>query len=111
MTKVFVTNRGGHDHSDAERFGELIFLSEGSISRYATTQIYRQFSEKLKNSRPEDFLLPTGLTVMNLIASSIMAHMHGRINLLLYKPSNKKGGQGFYVERSLLLSELIGGGK
>lgn len=102
MPKVYIINKGGHDHTDAERFGELIYLSEGLMSRYGTTQIYRQFAKILSKSSPDDYILPTGLSTMGHIACSMFAFLHGKINLLLYKPSNKG-----YVERVLKMDELL----
>ena len=49
MCKVYIVNKGGHNHEDAERFGELIFLSEGAINRYSTGSIYRKFMTILNN--------------------------------------------------------------
>jgi len=105
MTKVYIINRGGHDHSDAERFGELVFLSQGSINRYAASQIYRQFVDALRDSHSDDYILITGLSVMSSIACAIFSRLHGRLNLLLYR-----GGNGKYVERKLVIDELLEGG-
>lgn len=105
MTKIYVVNRGGHNHEDAKRFGEIIFLSEGLMNRYAVTQIYRQFATILRDSEPEDYILVTGLTIMNSIACSIFSRLHGRLNLLLYK-SSSDGGR--YVERVLRIDDLLG---
>jgi hypothetical protein len=102
MARVYIVNRGGHDHSDAERFGKLIYLSEGPMNKYGVTQIYRQFAIVLANSSPEDYILPTGLSIMGHIACSIFVFLHGRLNLLLYKPSTK-----VYVERTVKIDELI----
>ena len=107
MNKVFVVNRGCHDHSDAERFGELVYLSEGSINRYATGKMYREFIEPLKKSGPEDYILTTGLTIMSVIACSIFARMHGRLNLLLFKSLRKPDEESYYVERTVVLDELL----
>ena len=52
--KVYVVNKGGHDFSSAESYGELVYLSEGSLNRYAVTNMYRQFSDILKESDSED---------------------------------------------------------
>jgi len=104
MAKVYVVNKGCHDHSDAQRFGQLVYLSEGAINRYATSTMYREFWPKLLGSEPEDFILPTGLTIMGNIACSIFAKLHGRLNLLIYKAS-RRGGPGRYVERTIILSE------
>lgn len=100
MPNVYVINRSGHDFHEAERYGKLIYLSEGSMSRYATARIYRQFAEILKHSKEDDFILTTGLSVMNCIATSIMTALHGKINLLLFK-------DGKYVCRTIAIHELL----
>ena len=105
--KVYVVNKGGHDHSDAERFGELIYLSTGSMNRFATSTIYRKFINQLKSSSPEDFILPTGLSIMTLIACSIFARKHGRLNILLYRASRNKDEKPYYVERTINIDSLL----
>lgn len=98
MAKVFVVNNSAHDFSPATDYGELIFLSEGAMNRYATNNMHRLFSEELRDSHLEDYILLCGLSVMNAVACSIFAHKHGRLNLLLFK-------QGQYVERNIILEE------
>jgi hypothetical protein len=100
MPTVFIVNKGGHDFSDADRFGRLRYLSEGMDSRYAVNKIYRDFAIKLRQSTPEDYILITGLTTMNIIACSCFGYMHGRLNLLIFKNNR-------YLERRLVLSELL----
>jgi hypothetical protein len=100
MNKVFVVNQSGHDFKDANRFGDLIFLSKGKMDRYAITSVYREFSEYLNDSSENDWILITGLSSMSSIACSIFAYKWGRLNLLLYKNNR-------YVERRLILSELV----
>lgn len=107
MKRVFVVNRGCHDHSDAERFGKLVFLSEGAINRYAVANMYREFVHHLKESTKDDFILITGLSVMSSLACSIFARMHGRVNLLLYKASRTPEVDGHYVERTVMIDELL----
>jgi len=107
MPKVYVVNKGGHDHSDAKRFGDLVYLSEGTINRYAVSNIYRQFSAILQNSSSKDYVLITGLSVMSSIACSIFARLHGRLNLLLFKPGRNKENKNCYVERTILIDELL----
>jgi len=104
--KVYIVNKGGHNHIDAERFGDLVFLSEGSINRYAANSIYRRFATILEDSSPEDYILITGLSVMSSIACSIFSHLHGRINLLLYKTTRGEK-EGYYIERTIILDELL----
>ena len=101
MNKVYVINKSVHDFSDALRFGELIYLSEGMIDRYATTRIFREFYARLKDSGPEDHILITGLNTMNIIACCIFALKHKKLNLLIHKTASNT-----YVERILDLTQI-----
>lgn len=103
--RVYVVNKGCHDHSDAKRFGELVYLSEGPINRYATSNMYREFYPLLKDSDKNDYILLTGLSVMNSIACAIFSSIHKRVNLLLYKVVRKEGERGYYVERAIVIGD------
>ena len=96
MNKVFIVNKSAHDFSPAENFGEIIFLSEGPMNRYATNNMHRKFIDVLKDSSKEDYIVPCSLNVMNSIASAIFARMHGTLNLLLFK-------NGSYIERNMII--------
>ena len=90
---VYIVNKSSHDFKAAESYGEIKFLSEGSMNRYATNSMVRQFSEIMEESQPEDYIVPCSLNVMNSIACAIFAHKHGCLNLLLFK-------DGTYIERN-----------
>jgi hypothetical protein len=94
--RVFIVNKSSHDFSAAKKFGKIIFLSEGSMNRYATNNMYRKFTEIMQNSKPCDYIVPCSLNVMNSIACAIFSHKHGCLNLLLFK-------DGSYIERNLVL--------
>ena len=96
MARVFIVNKSSHDFSAAEKFGDLIFLSEGPMKRYATNNMVRQFQDVMKDSTPLDYIVPCSLNVMNSIACAIFAHKHGCLNLLLFK-------EGPYIERNHVL--------
>lgn len=96
MKKVFIVNKSSHDFEAAKAYGEIVFLSEGSMNRYATNSMTRQFKEFMKDSSAEDFIVPCSLNVMNSVACAIFAHKHGRLNLLLFK-------DGIYVVRNHIL--------
>jgi hypothetical protein len=100
MPRVFVVNNSGHDFSAAKQYGDLVFMSSGSIPRYNVNQMYREFSNALIHSEPEDFILCTALTQMNMVAAAIFAHLHGRINLLIHKDRG-------YVVREVDLTNLL----
>ena len=95
MKKVYIVNRSAHDFSMAERYGELISLSEGSMNRYGTNNMHRKFSETLEDSSEDDYILLCGLSVMNVLACSIFTDKHRRLNLLMFK-------DGAYVERNII---------
>lgn len=97
MPTVYIVNKSFHDFSEAEKYGKLVFLSEGSMDRYEVNNMARQFESYLKDSSPEDYIVPCSLNVMNSIACAMFAVRHGTLNLLLYKQ-----GKG-YIERNLKL--------
>jgi hypothetical protein len=104
--KVYIVSRSSHDYSDAERFGEIVFLSNGPMNRYSITHMGRVFYEKLKYSGPDDYIVPTGLSIMTSVATSLFTFLHGgRVNYLLFK-----GGK--YEERNQDFNYLVkeGGG-
>jgi hypothetical protein len=94
--RVYIVNKSSHDFGPAEEYGEVIFLSEGSMNRYSTNSMIRQFSEAMELSNSEDYIVPCSLNVMNSIACAIFAHKHGKLNLLLFK-------DGVYIERNHIL--------
>jgi hypothetical protein len=102
--RVYLVNKGCHDYSQAERFGELVALSDYSMDRFDLSKIWRKYEPILRESEPGDYILPSGLTVMTVVACSIFVSIHGRLNLLLFKGQKGKKG-GAYVEETLILGE------
>lgn len=98
MPTVYIVSKSAHDFSAAERFGDLVALSVGPMNRYNTNNIHRQFYDILQDSKPDDYVLICGLSIMSCIACSIMTHLHGRLNILIFK-------NGKYVERNMILDE------
>jgi len=96
---VWIPNKAGHNFSDAKRFGDIRFLSEGSVNQYSTNNIYRVFVEALSEAQEQDFLVVSSLSILNSIASSILAYRFGMVNYLLFK-------NGRYLERSVVFGSL-----
>ena len=93
--RVYIVNKSSHDFSSAEKFGSLIFMSEGRLNRFGTNDMIRKFQDAMRNSKADDFLLPCSLNTANIIAASVFSLKHKRLNLLLFKPSTNE-----YVERT-----------
>lgn len=96
MPNVFVLNRGPHNYSDAEFYGELIFCTEGSLDRDDTAQMYRVLAPFLEQSEPDDLILLTSLASLCAVASAMFAAKHDRLNLLIYNGTS-------YIERTIHL--------
>lgn len=101
MPIVYVINKAAHDFSQAERFGELCYLTDKPVNRYATNKMFRTFADVMELSGPEDYILVTSLSVMNIIAAAIFVQKHKKLNLLIHKTETNT-----YVERRLDFSNL-----
>jgi len=100
MNKVYVVNKAGHDFSQAEAYGTLVYLSEGVVNKFGINHMYRTFAEVLKDSKSTDYILMTGLTSMNVVACSQFTFLHGRLNLLIHKDDR-------YVERKIIMDSVL----
>jgi len=98
MPKVFIVSDGGHDYSDAERFGELVYCTEGVIRKDDIAQMYRELNDKLALAEPGDYLLISSLTSLCSVAAAILGFQFGEVHFLLYK-------DGQYVSRDLILED------
>lgn len=96
MPKVYVPNKGAHDYSAAERFGRLVYCTEGTLQKYNTSQMVRELSAAMVGSTADDFIMLTSLSTLCSVACAIFAKKHGRINLLIFKDDD-------YVCRKIVL--------
>lgn len=96
MPTVFVINKGAHDYSAAEAFGQLSYCTEGLVDKFSVSQMVRIFKDKLKDSQPDDYILITSLTTLCSVASAVFALKHGRLNFLIYRDDR-------YIERKVVL--------
>jgi len=95
LRNVYIINDSAHDYSEAESFGQLIYLTEGRINKLATAKMFRDFQAALEGSTKDDYILLSGLTIMSVIACSIFAKKHSKLNLLIYDVS-RQNKEGFY---------------
>lgn len=95
--KVFILNKGAHDYSDAERFGDLVFLTEGYIHVHDPNSLFLQLEEALDQVTEDDYLVVSSFPILNLLAGILLCERVEKLNLLIYK-------QGSYIERNLSLN-------
>lgn len=96
---VYIVNRGAHDYTAAEEYGTLVFCTTGSMDKTDTSQMFRELTDSMEDSQPEDYLLLTSLTSLCSIACAIFAAKHQQLHLLLHT------GAG-YTARSIYLGHL-----
>ena len=100
MKKIFVVNSSGHDLSNAERFGQLVIMTRGTVAKYHITELFRTFNEYMANSGSEDYILISGPTVLNCIACGYFVAKHGKLNLLLFTGEK-------YISREVAFREVL----
>ena len=88
MPTIWVPNKNQNDYSAAERFGNLVYLTDGPISRFAVNQLYKTVEDKMMKSGEEDFILISSLAIICSLASVIQAAKFRRVNYLLYSPTD-----------------------
>tara|TARA_Y100000310_G_scaffold327344_1_gene393554 strand:+ start:2008 stop:2334 length:327 start_codon:yes stop_codon:yes gene_type:complete len=97
---VFIPNKGAHDFTDAERYGEIRFLTEGTVRRYAVNNLYRMIAEGMKDAQEQDYILISSLTILNTIVTAILARKFGKVNFLLFR-------DGEYIDRTINVDSLL----
>ena len=102
MSKVYIPNNSGHDFSKAEQYGELIFVTQGTIPPFDLNKMYREVVDTLQDSEEQDYIMVSGLTQINGMLMAVFGYKHGRLNLLIYDVKEED-----YVIRKIVLGNLI----
>lgn len=100
--KVYIPNNSGHDFSKAEEYGELVYITSGLIDKYGVNKMFRQASDKMADSSRGDYIMITGLPVLNSIVTSVFTSKHNCLNLLIYDIKTEE-----YVPRNIILEDQI----
>jgi len=101
VSKVYVVNKSAHDFTDAERYGKLVFLTEGRQYHHNANNMAARIATVLMDSEPDDYIVLTSLNVLCALTAAIFSLMHdGRLNILLFK-------NGRYAARELRLDQAI----
>lgn len=83
--KVYILADGGHDYSDAERFGTLIHLTVPTNAKWDIAAVYDSLKEGLKDANYDDYIIVSHLTSVCCVATAIMVEWFGRVNFLIYR--------------------------
>jgi hypothetical protein len=98
--KVFIPNQSGHNFTDSERYGTPVYVTKGLVNRFSVNFIARKWALSLKDSTKEDYILVTSLTILTVVGAALFGHIHGCLNLLLYR--NER-----YIARKIVFKDLL----
>ena len=98
---VYILGDGGHDYSDAERFGDLRIIDIPPSIKWDTAKVYDLLKEELHAAHAEDYLVISHLTSVCCIATALMIEWFGKVNFLIYH-------HGVYEHKTIDPSNLRG---
>jgi hypothetical protein len=101
MPKVYIPNTGAkHDFTGAEKYGDLVIVSDGYLGPFKTGYMMRLWDKALKYSTPDDYILICSLPVLCSIGAAMFAAKHKRVNFLQYR---------MHLDKYIACSHLIQG--
>jgi hypothetical protein len=95
-SNVWIVNDGGHDFTDAAKYGKLVSLTTGNINVFNVDRLQCSLAKALDIYKPADFLLLTGSTIINVLAVGIVLKQHGFAQILLYNAKDRN-----YIPRTI----------
>ena len=101
VNKVYVANFAGHDHSDANVWGELVFVTHGFVNYESLDRLKFRITEKLKGYQEDDWLLLSGTNIINVFCAVIVYHMHGKVKILSYNKNKRVYNEVILSNQSL----------
>lgn len=100
---VFITNKSpSHEYSPAAKFGAITFVTMGNFPIFKTQRLQEEVIKSLVNSRPDDYLLLSGSSVIAAMCLTVWLHMHGKAKMLLWDRT-----QNEYVLRVIDSEEIV----
>jgi hypothetical protein len=89
--RVFVTNFAGHDYTEAEKYGEIVWITKGYISFHSLDRVKYRICEEVDKSTSEDWLLLSGIPIVCVLAALYWQWKHTKVKLLVH--DKKKNGE------------------
>lgn len=81
-TSVYVSNFTGFDYTDAQKHGELIYITKGFVDFTNLLGIKKRVIEFIKDSKEEDFLLISGNNLLCAICINQWLNHHPKCKVL-----------------------------
>lgn len=89
--RVFIANlHPDKDFSPAEKFGELVYLTQSYVDLRNIDKLESQLNLYLKQARGSDFIILTGPSVLNALIVAILFNRFGYVNVLSWDGSKRE---------------------
>lgn len=89
---VYVTNFTGHEYTNAEQYGELVYLTKGFVSFDNLNSIKSRVSEFIKQANNEDYLLLSGNNLICALATNLWLNYHTQCKILHWNGLKREYG-------------------
>lgn len=84
MSRVYITNFGAHDHSNASVYGEFVNITKGTLSMHKLDRLKLDIGEAIAESKPDDWLLLAGNSYISVTAALLWLAKHGVVKMLVH---------------------------
>lgn len=98
---VWVVNHAGHDYTKADAFGRVLPITTGKVNPFNPDRLAVQVTERIKVADSEDFVLISGVQILNSIVIAMWLMKFNTVNLLQWSNRDKE-----YKHLVLVLSNL-----
>lgn len=86
-SRVYITNRGWHDYTPAEKYGTLVPLTEARIDYRHTDRVRAQIIQGLEEFDPElDYVLISGMPALAFEVAAHLVKKFGKVTYLYWEP-------------------------
>lgn len=103
--KVWIVNLSGHNYRNAQKWGELRPITTGYVSQGSLDRMLYDVTSSVAKSEPEDWLLPSGMLPLNILAGLAWLRKHKQVKLLLWD-RKKDNGSGGYREMTVTMDHI-----
>lgn len=100
--RVYIVNQAGHDFSEAQKFGDLVSITEGNINVFRPDRSLFTIKASLSTFAENDYLLLSGNTFGNALAAIQVASQVDMLNVLVYDAKNQK-----YLHHKLDIKRML----
>ena len=99
MPRVYIPNKNLNDYTNAARWGELVYVTEGHVRLTDVDNLLDNIDSLLFDSSPDDLIIMSGPYSITAVLCTVFALKHNCLNILIYI-------NGKYVKRELDLSRV-----